>query len=94
MRQRQSRRHMKETSKRQSDRIANKVQYKITVLIDSMSKQVNCDYIQEKTSAELRILQTGRNIAATVNFIQDNVTELRSHPVIIHTGTNNVAHES
>ena len=45
---------MKKVSKRQFDCIANNVQWKIAVLADSMLKQVNYDYIQKKTSAELK----------------------------------------
>ena len=64
------------------------------MITDSIRKQVDCDYIWKKTSAGIRVWQTGRKIGANVDFIQDSGADLRSQPIIIHTGKNDVMHDS
>ena len=55
-----------------------------------MLENVDTNYIQHKASARVIPMPQGGNIGKTVHFIQSNAERLKSHLLIIHTGTNDV----
>jgi hypothetical protein len=65
----------------------------VTVVADSIPKHVNKDYILRKTSTNVNITPEAMTIQDATTYIQYNADSLRSRPLIIHTGTNNVARE-
>eukprot|EP00918_Siedleckia_nematoides_P017708 GHVU01038027.1.p1 GENE.GHVU01038027.1~~GHVU01038027.1.p1 ORF type:complete len:172 (-),score=11.61 GHVU01038027.1:729-1244(-) len=66
----------------------------IYIHLNTLLRSVDADFIKRKTSADLDYVHQGGNISKTVDFIQDNAASLHSEPIIIHTGTNDVVHES
>jgi hypothetical protein len=65
----------------------------VTVLSDSIPKRIDKDYILRKTSTNVNINPEGMTIQDATTYIQYNADSLRTRPLIIHTGTNNVARE-
>ena len=65
----------------------------VTVISDSIPKNINQDYILRKTSAKVTLVREGQDVSKVVDYIQSCAEKLRSEPIVIHTGTNNVTRE-
>ena len=70
------------------------MKHNVTLLSDSMTKNVDTSYIQRKTPAHVIPVPWGGDIGKTVDFIQSNADTMKSQPIIIHTGTNDVVKKS
>ena len=67
-------------------------EHTVTLVCDSIPKNLDTGYLARKTSTTVKITRTGSTIGHTVDHIQDHARD-RDTPVIIHTGTNHLEKE-
>ena len=84
----------KKLRKRRSRACIPPVKHNVTLISDSVPKNIDVNYIQRKTAAKVSVLREGRDVNKTVDYIQDHAACLRSSHIVLHTGTNNVLRES
>ena len=88
---RQKRREKRKKNRQAAENVS--VAHTVTIIGDSMPKHIDCDYIRRKSAANVCYKQEGGDIGKTIDFIQNNADSLRTQPIIILTGTNDVVRE-
>ena len=66
------------------------LKHQVTILCDSVPRDINTDYIARKTSVRAFVIRDAPKVGPAVNHIQ----KLPPKPIIIHSGTNHIGNES